>query len=329
MVAAGCADNDLPQPKAAAAAQMDTTPTQHPAAAPLNDDELRVTLLGTGSPLPSTSRAGMSTLVQTNKLNLVIDAGRGVTTRLHQAGVSLGQIDGVFLTHFHSDHVSGLADLWMTGYIPPLGGRQEALSLYGPEGVGNIAEGLTSAFKNDADVRVADGEVKPEATGLSATEFTHEGVVFDQDGVRVTMFDVQHDPKGAIKPSVGYRVDFGEHSVLISGDTIPVDNIVKYGSNVDVMIHEVAEFEDTSALPTVYAHHTNPRQAGQIFKTAAPQMAVYSHIVNGTIGIPGVSNEKLVERTRENYDGPLTVGEDLMSFLISGTGIEVHHPSNI
>lgn len=91
------------------------------------------------------------------------------------------------------------------------------------------------------------------------------------------------------------------------------------------MVHEVAEFEDINALPQVYSHHTNPRQAGEIFTKTKPKMAVYSHIVNGTspkyIGIP---NEQLIERTRENYKGPLVVGEDLMSFSITAKGIDIY-----
>ncbi|WP_416061614.1 MBL fold metallo-hydrolase [Rhodococcus indonesiensis] len=296
----------------------------HPAAAPVAEGEMRVTLLGTGSPVPSTTRYGMSTLVQANGLNLVFDAGRGATVRLNQAGVPLGQIDGVFLTHFHSDHVNGLDDLWLTGFIPAFGGREGTFDVYGPTGVKNITDGLAQTFRNDIDVRVADGEVDRATTTIVPHEFDRDGVVFDRDGVKVTMFEVRHDPADAIRPAVGYRVDYAGRSVLISGDTVPVDNVVRYGTGVDVLIHEVAEFEDPAALPSVYAHHTNPRQAGEIFTETAPKMAVYSHIVNGIPGrVPGVTDEVLVERTRETYDGPLTVGADLMSFTITADDVRV------
>ncbi|WP_009476118.1 MBL fold metallo-hydrolase [Rhodococcus sp. JVH1] len=266
----------------------------------------------------------MSTLVQANGLNLVFDAGRGATTRLTQAGVPLGQIDGVFLTHFHSDHVNGLADMWLSGYIPALGGREGAFDLYGPAGVKSIGDGLVQTFRNDIDVRVADAEVDPATTPIVSHEFEGDRVIFDRDGVAVTMFTVQHDPKNAIEPAVGYRVDYAGKSVLISGDTVPVDNVIRYGTGVDVLIHEVADFQDPSALPNVYAHHTNPRQAGEIFAKTRPEMAVYSHIVNGIPGrVPGIPDETLIERTRESYDGPLTVGQDLMSFQITDNEVQV------
>src|SRR5579871_3919880 len=81
-------------------------------------NEIVVTLLGTGGPEPTALRFGPATLVQAGGLNLLFDAGRGVTVRLYQLGISSGKgIDAVFLTHYHSDHVAGLPDLWMTGYM--------------------------------------------------------------------------------------------------------------------------------------------------------------------------------------------------------------------
>ncbi|TSD40538.1 MBL fold metallo-hydrolase [Rhodococcus sp. KBS0724] len=269
----------------------------------------------------------MSTLVQANGLNLVFDAGRGATTRLTQAGVPLGQIDGVFLTHFHSDHVNGLSDMWLSGFIPALGGREGNFDLYGPIGVKNIGDGLMQTFRNDVDVRVADAEVDPATTGIVSHEFEANRVIFDRDGVAVTMFKVQHDPNSAIEPAVGYRIDYADKSVLISGDTVPVENVIRYGTGVDVLIHEVADFQDPAALPKVYAHHTNPRQAGEIFTATRPGMAVYSHIVNGIPGrVAGIPDETLIERTRESYDGPLTVGQDLMSFQITDDEVNISQP---
>src|SRR3982751_3585950 len=92
-------------------------------------DELKVTLLGTGSPNPQADRFSMSTLVEAGGTRLLIDAGRGSSVRLWQLGVSLGSIDAVFLTHFHSDHTIGLPDLWLTGWIDtPYGPRHTPLN---------------------------------------------------------------------------------------------------------------------------------------------------------------------------------------------------------
>ncbi|WP_326519436.1 MBL fold metallo-hydrolase [Acinetobacter sp. CAAS 2-6] len=300
----------------------------HPARISPNKDEMRITLLGTGSPVPSEQRFGMSTLVQAGGYNLVFDAGRGAVIRLTQAGMPLGKVNGVFLTHYHSDHVNGLSDLWMTGYIPAFGGRQGDFNVYGPTGVMALVEGLKMAHADDIRVRVADGELKKEATNIVAHEFSAEGgIVFNQNGVVVTAFKVEHDHHGAIQPALGYRVDYAGRSVLISGDTIPTANVLKYGKGVDLLIHEVAEFQDIQALPQVYAHHTNPREAGDIFNQTKPKMAVYSHIVNGVSSkIIGIPDEVLIQRTRVNYQGPLVVGRDLMSFLLTPNKIDVYTP---
>ncbi|WP_156229653.1 MBL fold metallo-hydrolase [Corynebacterium occultum] len=296
----------------------------HPAGTPPEEGDLRVTLLGTGSPIPSTERFGFSVLIQAGDNNYVIDAGRGTIIRLIQAGVEAGQIDGLFLTHFHSDHVISIDDLWMTGYVPAFGGREGTFNVYGPEGVTNIVDNLRTAFQNDIDVRVADGEVERDTTGIEAHEFTEDGVIFDQDGLQVTMFEVQHDPADVIKPSKGFRIDYNDKSVLISGDTIPHENVVKYGKDVDIMLHEVAAFQDRNVLPQVISHHTTPDQAGEIFAQAQPELAVYTHFVNGIPGkVEGISDEEMIARTQENYDGEVILGEDLMSFLITDEGIEI------
>lgn len=307
--------NDLP---------VNVVESTHPASTPPAEGDLRVTLLGTGSPVPSTERFGFSTLIQAGDRNYIIDAGRGAIIRLTQAGVEAGQIDGLFLTHFHSDHVLSIDDLWMTGYVPAFGGREGTFDVYGPEGVTNIVDNLRDAFQNDIDVRVADGEVDRATTGIEAHEFTEDGVIYDEDGLQVTMFEVQHDPADVIKPAKGYRIDYNGRSVLISGDTIPHENVVTYGRGVDLMLHEVAVFQDRTVLPQVISHHTTPEQAGEIFAEAQPTLAVYTHIVNGIPGrVEGVSDEEMISRTQENYDGEVLLGEDLMSFLITDDDIEV------
>lgn len=307
--------NDLP---------VNVAESTHPAATSPAEGELRVTLLGTGSPVPSTERFGFSVLIQAGDSNYVIDAGRGAIVRLIQAGVEAGQVDGLFLTHYHSDHVISIDDLWMTGYVPAFGGREGTFDVYGPEGVTNIVDNLRAAFQNDIDVRVADGEVDPETTGIEAHEFTEDGVIFDQDGLQVTMFDVQHDPANVIRPAKGFRIDYHGKSVLVSGDTIPHENVASHGEGVDLMLHEVAAFQDRNVLPQVISHHTTPDEAGEIFAEAQPELAVYTHIVNGIPGqVEGISEEEMIARTKENYDGDVMLGEDLMSFHISDEGIEI------
>lgn len=298
--------------------------SQHPAAQPPAEGELRVTLLGTGSPVPSTERLGFSILIQAGDKNYLVDAGRGAIIRLIQSGVEAGELDGIFMTHYHSDHVLSISDLWMTGYVPAFGGREGTLKLYGPEGINNIVDHLRQAFVNDIEVRVADKEVDPETTKIESEEWTEDGVVFEEDGLKVTMFENQHDPAGVIKPSKGYRIDYGNQSVLISGDTIPHENVISHGKDVDLLIHEVIAFEDPSVLPAVTSHHTTVEEANEIFKQTNPRMAAFTHVVNGMPGKdPGISEEELISQARDGYDGDVVLGEDLMSFSITDDAVTV------
>ncbi|MDI1265680.1 MAG: MBL fold metallo-hydrolase [bacterium] len=296
----------------------DTAAEQKPAAS----GDITVTLLGTGAPEPTAARFGPATLVQAGGLNLLFDAGRGVTVRLYQLGISSGKgVDAVFLTHYHSDHVAGLPDLWMTGYMfGPFGSRTKPLRLFGPSdaasassGVARIAKGLAEAFSDDMRIRQADEHIPAVAIGIEATGFEADRVVFDEAGVKVTAFAVNHGD--LIKPSVGYRIDYGARSVTISGDTKFDENLIRYATGTDVLIHEVfamsAQLAKLPQLKPVAAHHTSPEEAGAVFARVKPKLAAYSHIV-----LLGTGTDELVSRTQGAYQGPLEVGEDLMRLVI-------------
>jgi ribonuclease Z len=282
---------------------------------------MRVTLLGTGRPTPLHDRFEAATLVEAGETTLLFDAGRGASIRIWQLGMPLSEVDGVFITHFHHDHISGLADLWLTGWLPPAFGRRTwPLAIWGPEGMSDITDGLKAAYKRDIDIRVPDENLPREAADFDVTEFSEDGIVYDQNGVTVRAFAVDHGE--LIKPAVGYRIDYAGRSVLISGDTRYDENIARMGEGVDVLIHEVVTgrpelYEQYPELIRIRDHHTTPEEVGRIFSMAEPRLAVYTHLVNlSAPGIPVVGNEELVEETRRTYDGPLVVGHDLLGIEI-------------
>jgi ribonuclease Z len=296
----------------------------NPAAAqqPGASDEIIVTLLGTGSPQPLPTRSGPATLVQAGGLSLLFDAGRGVTVRLYQLGISSGKgIDAIFLTHYHSDHVAGLPDLWMTGYMfGPFGSRSKPMRLWGPSeggsapsGAEKIASGLSAAFADDVRIRQTDEKIAAAATQIESHGFHGDGVVFDESGVKVTAFAVNHGD--LIKPAVGYRVDYGSRSVTISGDTKFDENLIRHATGTDLLIHEVFAISPRLAtvpmLKPIADHHTSPEEAGTVFLRSKPRLAVYSHFV-----LIEATVEEVVARTRSTYQGVLEPGEDLMRFVI-------------
>jgi ribonuclease Z len=290
--------------------------------------DFKVTLLGTASPAPRPDRFGPSTLVEAGDQKLLIDAGRGVPIRLRQIGVPIGRIDVLFITHYHSDHVSGIPDVWLTGWLsPPFGRRTTPFHVIGPTGAKALMSNLEKAYALDVKIRLEDEKLPPEGVAIAAEEFEKDGVVYEKSGVKVTAFAVEHG--AAIKPAVGYRVDYKGRSVTFSGDTRYDENVVKHATGTDLLIHEVGsarpELMATSVpVQRIIAHHTTPREAGQVFARAKPKLAVYAHIVLlSNEKIPEPTLEDVVAETRQTYGGPLVVGEDLMSFEI-GESVSVH-----
>lgn len=285
---------------------------------------IAVTLLGTGSPILVPSRFGPATLVEAGGLRLLFDAGRACTIRLNQVHVPLGAIDAVFLTHYHSDHINGLPDLWACGYIQaPYLGRKAGLHVYGPPGAARLCTSLRAAFADDIRIRMADEGTPEAATAIEPHEFPEDGgTVFDQAGVVVTAFAVDHGP--LIRPAVGYRIDHAGRSVLISGDTRFDERVIRHGSGVDLLVHEVcttpAGLEGFPQARAVSAHHTSPEEAGRVFAQAAPRMAAYTHFVEITRpGFPAVPAPEIERLTRLAWHGPLTIGEDLTRFTVADT----------
>jgi ribonuclease Z len=275
--------------------------------------EIVVTLLGTGSPLPEIDRFGPSILVQAGRQTLLFDVGRGAHQRLAQAGVPADQIDAVFLTHLHSDHVVGIPDLWLTGWL--VSRRNRPWEVFGPTGTLPMMNALKVAFSADINARIEEtGGIVPPAAGAEVN--THEirsGVVYERDGLRVTAIQVEHR---AIAPAYGYRIDYSGRSVVLSGDTSLSRNLIEAAAGTQLFVHEIDEvseaiLKDNPVLTRVKTFHVDASEAGSVFQRVRPKLAVYSHII-----LLGVSIDDVVKRTRATYGGPLVVGEDLMRFVV-------------
>lgn len=295
---------------------------------PAGPGAFRVTLLGTGAPDPSADRFGASTLVEAGDQKILIDVGRGATIRLAQLSIPLGRIDVVFLTHYHSDHTAGIPDLWLTGWLPPaFGQRKSPLHVIGPTGATDLMANLERAYAADIKIRMDDQRLTRDGVEVKVEEFTKEGPVYEKDGLRVSAFEVNHGD--AVKPAFGYRIEYSGHAVLVSGDTRLNENVVKYGTGTDLLVHEVfavkPELMKNPAIQAIAAHHVTPQQAGMVFARAHPRLAVYTHLsLIGTPAAASVTTDEIVSQTRETYDGPLVVGEDLMAFEIGAKGVAVY-----
>jgi ribonuclease Z len=296
----------------------------------MSDGRFRVTLLGTGTPAPRIERFGPATLVEAGGQTLLFDAGRGVTMRLWQIKIPLSRVDCLFLTHYHSDHTSGVPDLWLTGWLAPVWGRRSSpFRVIGPSGAKRLMAGLEEAYAHDIKIRCEDEKVPLDGIRTDVSEFQADGIVYERDGVKVIAFEVDHGD--VIKPAYGYRIEYQGRVCVLSGDTRYHPNVVRYGKGADLLIHEVGaarpELLDADPeLRRIFAHHTSAREAGKVFSLTQPRMAAYTHLVllaSETIAPPTI--EDLVAETRLVYDGPLVVGEDLMAFDI-GEAVTVRQP---
>jgi len=288
-------------------------------AGPAHSQNLEVTLLGTGYPRPVMERFGPSILIEAGKEKLLFDCGRGVTQRLYQLKVPFGEVTALFLTHLHSDHIVGIPDVYLTGWLL---GRTTPLRVWGPTGTAEMMSHLEQAYQFDIQTRRDVDEKLPGQGAVVVAKDIEQGVVYQNNDLRVTAFAVDHSP---VKPAFGYRVDYAGHSVVLSGDTRYSENLIHFSQGADILIHEVIDPEaylagDRLFSPEmkqkVIAHHTNPEQAGTIFNKVKPKLAVYSHIVP-------FNAPDLVAHTRKTYPRPLEVGEDLMSIEI-GDKVNVH-----
>ncbi|WP_108610623.1 MBL fold metallo-hydrolase [Aminobacter sp. MSH1] len=290
----------------------------------------RVTVLGSGVPVPSIDRFGPATLVQVGGKTLLFDVGRGASQRLWQIGIPLGKVDAAFLTHFHSDHTVGLPDLLMTGWLfPVFGQRKGPLALYGPEGVEALATGIEAAWASDVAIRTVDEGADPAGSQFDVHTFT-EGVVYDDGGIKVTAFPVEHGEH--IKPAYGFAIDFDGRRAVISGDTRYDPRVVKEAREADLLLHSVVAISDAAIasnpqLQRIEDHMATPEDVGRIAAEARAKLVAFTHI--GQVPPNAPTTDEILAQAKAVYDGPIVLSDDLTCFVIGAdvsTGTRVAPP---
>jgi ribonuclease Z len=290
-------------------------------------DGLHVGLCGAGSPLPDPERSGPCVAVVAGRRLFVIDSGSGSSRNLSRMRLPQGEIEGILLTHFHSDHIDGLGEMLLQRWVN--GTHDSPTPVHGPEGVERVVAGFNQAYAQDAAYRVAHhGEkvVPPTGTGAVARPFQKpaagEGVkIVDEADLTITAFAVDHAP---VSPAVGYRVDYKDRSVLVSGDTSKSANLAQFAAGVDLLVHEGlapqlvavlnegarrAGKENLSKITAdILTYHASPKEAAEIARDAHARELLFYHIVPPLI-LPTMK-EIFLEGVAETYDGPVTVGKD-------------------
>jgi len=273
---------------------------------------LSIILLGTGMPRPDPLHAGPATAVVAGDEWFLIDSGRGVTMRVAATSLKYDAMRAVFITHLHSDHTAGLPDLFVTSWM--FGRKTTPLQLYGPAGIGKLSDAMLQFFAYDIHIRRDLVERLPAAGATIGTHIVREGVVYEDSNVRVTAFLVEHPP---VEPAYGYRFDAAGKSIVISGDTRPNANLVRYAKDADILVHEayLPEWFDRVDTPEVAAklkaYHSTPEEAGAMATSAGAKTLVLTHLV------PPGQEETFRQRAAKTFRGRVIVGRDLMTVSTS------------
>jgi len=291
------------------------TAVQQPQAGPAN--RTKVVLLGTGTPQPSPERSGPSTAIVVNDTAYLVDFGPGVVRRASAAATTRGitalapvNLRVAFVTHLHSDHTVGYADLIFTPWVV---GRRVPLETYGPKGLKAMTEHLREAYRVDIETRTnPDGNQRTFADGhkVNAHDIT-SGVVYKDANVTVTAFATKHAME-----SYGYRFDTTDRSIVITGDTSPTQATIDACRGCDVLIHEVhtpawlaARPEAGGAPPGTFRrfsekYHTTTPELADLARQAKPRLLILYHYSSR-------SPEELQSDMMSRYAGHFVIGRDL------------------
>lgn len=306
-------------------------------------DGLHAVFCGTGSPLPDRSRAGPCTGVVAGDRFFIFDAGEGAAETLSLMGFMPAEVDAVFLTHLHSDHMDGLMPLALQRWASSA--ATAPMPLYGPEGVDRVAAGFNEAYAIDRGYRVAHhGEaiVPTSGFGLAAHPFVmpegaDRAVVYDEGGVRVIAFLVRHAP---VNNAVGYRVEYGGRALVISGDTSKAESVARESRGADLLIHEAlsptlsgvmggaAGSSGRAGVAQIFDdildYHATPAEAAETAQEAGVGALALTHLIP-PLAVPGLEQPFLGD-ARSKYSGPLWMMRDgdVISLPRAG-GIERSH----
>ena len=273
--------------------------------------QTQVILLGTGTPFPDPDASGPATAVVVGKRVFLFDAGAGVMRRINAAGLPISGPEATFITHLHSDHTLGYADLILTSWIMR---RVTPLQVYGPHGLRAMTAHLLAAYAQDIHVRTYGLEREiPGAYRVKIHEIK-PGLVYKRDGVRITAVPVPH---GSWKEAYAFRIDTPDRSIVISGDTRPSAALERASRGVDVLVHEV--YSPSQVAPEkrpggefwpqyMREFHTSDIELGALASRAKPKLLVLTHIIR----FGSTSESDLLAGIRAGgFSGEVRVGKDL------------------
>ena len=268
---------------------------------------MKITLLGTGSPIPDPNRSGPASLVQSGDAHLLIDAGRGVVTRLVGAGLFPFMLSGVLITHLHSDHIGDLNDIITTTWV--MAGDDMDLKIYGPAGTKALVAAALTMLELDISYRVTHHDSMTHGPSVSVIEIS-AGDSFEIAGLSVEAAATDHRP---VAPTLAYKISDATHSVVMAGDGIPCDSLDEPLAGASAYVQSVIRDDLVRAIPVprmqdILDYHSTALQAGETAAKAGIETLILTHYVPA----PAPGNEhEFTEIAAQAFSGRIEAGPDL------------------
>ena len=281
----------------------------------LSAEVLRVVILGSGTPRLDIDRFSQSILVEAGDERLLFDTGRGTAIRLSQMNVNLSSVNNIFFTHLHSDHIVGFPDVLMTGWVYQ---REKTLNIFGPSGTKNFVDNIKDAFNEDIKIRLEKPE-ELKMPGLKTyVKEISDGLVYKSKNVEVHAINVDHG--GGVEHAYGYKINYKDKSVVISGDTNYSEELVNAANDVDILIHEIAAapsslINKSEKVRGIMNYHTTPEELTKIINQTKAKFTVLNHVLL----LGGITEDKVLKLIKTNLDKDAEVmfGYDLLAIELT------------
>lgn len=279
----------------------------------MSKSRTKLVLLGTGTPIMVPNRYQSALAIIADEQPYIVDCGSGILQRLADArakgikALANENLTRLFITHFHPDHTLGLPGFLIAPWNMH---RTETIKIIGPKGIQKMVDGLFEVYKSGINEHLHHGPKPLSPIKTDINEIQNEGIIYTDDKVEVEAIKVSHGTFEAY----AYKFKTPDKTIVISGDTRPVDMLYEKAKNCDILVHEVFCETAMPEMPQMYQDyfpkvHTGGIQLGKIAQEINPKLLVLTHQIY--YKRPA---EDIISEIRQNYDGNLVYGNDLDVF---------------
>jgi ribonuclease BN (tRNA processing enzyme) len=276
---------------------------------PAGAASLGLLVLGSGGPRPF-GRASTSYLVEVDGTpRVLIDAGPGAFLRLGELNASLEHVDTVLLTHLHIDHTGDLPAMLLARTLTA---RTPAvrLTVFGPAAAGqfpNTSRFLNLLFENAGAweyEKTFGADQTLHAVDLPIDLKSPQRQIAELNSIRISAIATHHGDC----PSVAYRIDYNNESIVFSGDMDPsaLPNLIKLAKGCSLLVFHCVVLDQPNSPAQLYALHTPPKPIGEAARDAGAKQLLLSHIA------PAIedASQSVLASIKASYKGPVTFAHD-------------------